>query len=833
MREIASLTGQEGLLTELSYAVAREPPGHALLEGVPGCGKSWVLRQLSKTWRDLGRPVFTATGDRAASARGLSCFVNALVLCKTDLEFERVRKTGIAKIATAVPMAGSLLSFLVEACLQSSERKQRSQTPHLNASEQEILFQLQHLAGSSELLVVVDDIQYWDIDSLRLLKFILNPILADTYPFLAKARLIVSRTLGPVAKYQELTEEIIANLRSKWRLNYFESKNLPEVMRIFGLKRALSSDQYSLIYAICAGHLELIRRLTEYLSLEPGPAVLWPEFNTPGLDIYALLDRLVTDRLGSLGGEGVATRTLLRAAAVIGSSFSKTEIQCVLKWDARSLREALKSAEELRLIENQNQQLRFVHEDLRECLFRSLGGDAMELHRALAACLSLLRPSDYLSRAEHALFAGDEETSAQLYFAGLLQRKREHLHVPEEQHSRVISMVEAIGNDSIARTILEAQKLFASQQYGAAASLLENTEHNFPAIFCAERDYLLALCLLKSFNSNDSHRAKDLLENWDYLKDSEKDLWCRIHLTLLVAYVHIGNWSDAMKIERKIGAYFDSIAASDPGAEAAVNILRRKSSALHGAEISADRCKKAVVYFGPLADSPVPRNPAQFYMALCNLAGNRIVAGGFTEGIHYATLAVRMTTQEWPDNPPRSEVAINNLVISGVLAETLTPLAAIGVYDRLLKDHAAVADRHLILNNLVVVTALAGQLDEAMLLCTNLEGELVERQKDDSYYQYFVRSNLAGLLHLVGKTAKAKKLWQTLETQVPEIAREDRPYLLQRQKLQADAFKEVSEGDFVGWQNYLQRKHPRVLGDGWRFFGRGFLMSDIQFWSES
>jgi Flp pilus assembly protein TadD len=833
MSEIAALTGQQRVLSEISRYLVTEMPARALLEGPPGCGKTWVLRQLSAHWSGLGRPVFTASGDRSASARALSPFNNALIPLKIDLQVGRVRKTAYSRIGGAVPMAGSLVSFLLEACLHTSERKQRSETPHLTPGEQEILFQLQHLAGNSELLIVADDLQYWDIDSLRLLQFMFSASLARTYSFLAKARLVVSRTRGTKTKHPEMVDEIALNFSAVWGLDYFEPESLKAIMQGFGFEAPLPEEQFRLIYAVCTGHLELIRRLTEYLVDGSESVGMATGFHTPGLDAYTLLHQLVSERLGQLGEEGTATKALICAAAVIGSSFSRLEIQCLLKWDAATLRKALDSAERLRLIESERQQLRFVHEDLRECLFRSLGSDAQEFHSALAICLSSLRPSDYFTRAEHFFLAGNEEVSAQLYFEGLLQRKREHLAISDELYRSVFSMLEALGFGAIASTVFEAQALFLTQQYGAAASLLEKTEHTFPPVFCAERDYLWALCLLKFFNSTESRRAKDLLANWDELRESEKDLWCRIQLTLLVAHVHLGESSQAMRIERIAARYLDSIKASDPGAEAAVNVLRRKSSALYGAEISRDRCREAAVYFGPLPGSGVPRNPAQYYMTLCNLAGNLIVTGEFAEAAKYAKQAVEMESEGWCHTLPRPEVAINNLVLSGFLAETLKASDAVTVYERLLAEQPAIADRHLILNNHAVVLTLTGRLNDALHLCSNVDSEMRELGKNDSYYQYFVRSNLAGLLHLSGRRLEAERLWQELETQVPEIAQEDRSYLVQRQRLQAGAFDEVAAGDAAGWQNYLLRRHPVMFGDGWRFYGRGFLMSDIQFWSES
>jgi hypothetical protein len=832
MRGIASLTGQRSALAEITAELENGSPSRLLVEGPPGCGKSWLLREVSDQWIRSKRPAFTATGDRSASARALSPFHNGLTSLKIDLQLGRLVKSGVAKIGSMVPMAGSLLSFLLEACFQAAERKQRSETPQLNSAEQEILFQLQHVARKAELLLIVDDLQHWDFDSLRLLKFMLSAELAPIYPFLTRMRLLACRTLGLKATHADLAAEIVARLGPVWQLRYCEVGELPAIMEAFGLRQRLTEDQTRLIHSVCGGHLELLRRVTEDLNAS-NSAQAWSFSRTRGLDAYVLLNELVSERLRQLGEDGATTKTLLAAAAIIGSSCSRLEIQCLLKWDRDALGKALAGAEQLQLLKSDKERLRFVHEDLRECFFRCLGTDARGLHEALARCLAALRPSDYFARAEHAFFAGDDAQSAQLYFGGLLQRKREHQRIPEELLRSVFAMMAASGYTVIASAVLDGYDLFFAQQYTTAISMLEKIEHTYPPLFRAERDYLIALCLLKSFRSTDSERARDILRDWEHLKDSEPDVWCRIQLTLLVAHVHLGQLSEAARVERSVARYFDSVAASDPGVPTAVNILRRKASALYGAEISRDRCRKAAKYFGTVDDLGVSRNAAQEYMALCNLAGNLVVSGSFSEAVDVATGAANLAGQVWPGGFPRPEVAINNLVIAGFLDGRLTAVASVEVYERLLTNQVAVADRHLILNNYAVVMALADRLQNAIELCSEIRDELRVQEKDDSYYRYFVESNLAGLMHLTGRSVEAVQTWNKLGEQIPPIPSDDRAYLLQRHRLQGDAFDEVPAGDVAGWQGYLLRKHPVMLGDGWRFFGRGLLLSDIQFWSES
>jgi hypothetical protein len=750
-----------------------------------------------------------------------------------SIDSARLLKRAATESGKLVPSAGSLLTFLLDILLHSKESRQRTQTLHLTEQEHEILFRLQHLAGRKHLLLMADDVQYWDQDSLRLLLMLLGPRLSAVYPFLKQMHVIAAVTRDWKLEHEDVWQQVLLSLRkNEWHLESVQKDGLPALLAAFGLKVDPGEDQLALLYGVSGGHLEVLRQLAEYYACDPNKHWnLLTGAGTPALDLYEVLQRYVKERLENLGVEGTKTLNVLGAASIIGRAFTSPELRCILGQDARQVSEALDSAERLHLVKRENSIIRFSHEALRECLLKATAYHAPELHEAFAKCLAILRPSDFLTRAEHLLLGGQEDLATQLYFIALLRQIRDCEPTANDLRERVCGMMNRFGRAEFCSTIIEAYTLFFKQRYAEAATLLGNAETIASDILLAERDYLLALCLLKRFNSADNLKAVALLKEWDILKDQEPGIWCRIQMTLLVALARVNDTPSAKGVERSVGRYYDVIRRSDPYAEVAINILRRKAANLYGAEVAAERCRLAVSYFQPVDETTASRNPAQYYMALCNLAGNLIVIGEFEEAREKAQAACAFGKRCRSTQLPRLEVGVNNLVLSGYLCGKLKPSEAVAAMQEMRPLLSESPDKLLATNNLVLLEALSGDLRGALGNAKQLLDDLIASSSDDTYYRYWIETNLASLLHLNGMTDAALKLWGDIN--VPVTPEGDRQFLLTRQERQSEAFRTIKPGDAEGWDTFLSKKYPGLLGPPWRFFGRGFLFSDIQFWSES
>lgn len=832
MDGIAELTGQSSLLSRIVEKLNKRERVRGLLEGPPGSGKSWLLEQLLSQWEQQHDKGLLLPGDRAFSDRGYAPWFSGLSRAEDRLESKRLIHRAVSEAGKTIPTVGNLVTFALGILLDSKEKQQRSKTLHLNNEEHEILFRLQSIAGNNPLLVIADDMQYWDHESLRFILIILSSQLDHAYPFLSRTHIIAATTHGSVPRDADLWSQLIREFsRNEWHLEYVTEEKLEGILSAFGLKSDISKEQMGLIYSVAGGHLELLRQLVDYYvgnQLENEPEVgFWA---CPGLDIYTFLHRLIKERLNSLGMEGQKTLEVLTAASVIGRSFTNLEINCITGAISH-LADSLETAEKMRFLERERNDIRFSHEALRDALLKATNNKAPEYHVTFAKCLSILRPSDYLTRAEHLLLGRQHDLAAQLYFIGMLRMLRECEPIKGDFRQRVSVMMDQFGYGKLCSHLLDAYDLYYKHHYTDAAALLDRIELIYPEVLLAERDYLLALCKLKRFNSLENDKVEQILEPWDRLRDHEQDLWCRIQMTRLAVCTRNGNYDQARAIERNLGDYYNKLRRSDPSAETAINILRRKSATLYGAEIAAERCRSAVAYFGAGSEGILPRSPVQYYMGLCNLSGNLLVIGEFIEATQTAERAANFWQKCRDLAIPRLEVAINNLLISSVLSGVLNAKDAERTMKEIDFDSPESPDRYLLANNLIIFTALTGNLEGALKQAERTFASLGSNTSDDSYYRYFIGTNLAGILHLVGATQKATTLWRQLHP--PEIPQADMPFLNARHSGQQKAFKSVKKGDIEGWDHFLSRQGTLSLGRPWIFYGRGFLFSDIQFWSES
>jgi hypothetical protein len=832
MDGIADLTGQTSLLSGIVAKLNKKGLVRGLLEGPSGCGKSWLLQQLLTLWEQQHHKGIILSGDRAFSDRGYAPWFSGLSRAEDRLESKRLIQRAVSETGKMIPAVGNLVTFALDILLDSKEKQQRSKTLHLNSEEHEILFRLQSFAGNKPLLVIADDMQYWDHESLRLLLIVLSSQLDHTYPFLTRTHFIAATTRDSAPRNPDLWSQLISEFsQDEWHLEYVTEEKLGGILSAFGLKNHISKEQTALIYSVAGGHLELLRQLVDYYGgnqLGHGPEIGFKA--CPSLDIYAFLHRLIKERLDSLGVEGQKTMEVLTAASVIGRSFTNLEINCITG-SASYLAESLQTAEKMRFLELERNAIRFSHEALRDSLLRATSNKAPEYHITFAKCLSILRPSDYLTRAEHLLLGGQEDLAAQLYFIGLLRMLRECEPIRNDFRQRVCAMMHQFGYGNLYSSLLDAYDLYYKHRYAEAAALLDRVELIYPEVLLAERDYLLALCKLKKFNSAENAKADQILQPWERLRNHEPDLWSRIQMTRLAICTRNNEFDQARKIERNLGNYYNNLRRSDPSAETAINILRRKSATLYGAEIAAERCRTAVAYFGTGDGGALPRSPVQYYMGLCNLSGNLLVIGEFVEARQTSERAANFWQKCQDLAIPRLEVAINNLLVSSVVSGAMNAKDAERTMNELDFDSPESPDRYLLTNNLIIFIALTGNLQEALRQAERTFASLGSNTSDDSYYRYFIGTNLAGILHLVGETRKATTLWRQLRP--PEIPQADMPFLNARHSGQQDALKSVKKGDIEGWDQFLSRKHTSLLGRPWAFYGRGFLFSDIQFWSES
>ena len=131
--------------------------------------------------------------------------------------------------------------------------------------------------------------------------------------------------------------------------------------------------------------------------------------------------------------------------------------------------------------------------------------------------------------------------------------------------------------------------------------------------------------------------------------------------------------------------------------------------------------------------------------------------------------------------------------------------------------------------NCAIYMALAGEIDQAEENLRTLEK--ISLELCDDYYLFYVYANLAAVLYLQGRRTEAVSLLQKNCSKPPQLFKAtEKTYLEERSKQWISAMESVEIKDPKTFDTYLLNRHPHKTQ--WAFVGRGFLYSDIQFWSE-
>lgn len=809
MSQIDVLTGQAGLFEEiLRLAQSTDRPA-IVVRGPSGSGKTWLAQSTARAWSDLGHLAFVARGEDVFARRPLFPLLTA-VASETAREQSKTTRTVALAPVTAIPFGGRPLREILTHFFERNDAAVAAKTPHLRQEDREILLRMQKTAGSRRCLLICDNIQSWDQASLEFLALAMSGTLGGVFPFLD--RLVVLATLAEVPPTLQPASAILR--AHHWRelsLPLCSESAFPLLLAAFGVTRPLPTDVVQHLYAITGGHLELVRRIAE---AEKRNEVVWDRADNRPAFLFDLLER----RLESLSAVPEDTVSVLRAAAVIGLSFSEHELGCLL--DGREkVKVALEPAERLRLLEGGGEVRRFVHGLVRDYYLGRSGGKTQDLHAKFAECLRLLHSGDYARRAEHLRRAGNPSATGEVLVLECLRVLRGGTFAPvdalrDELDAQQISFLSAMH---------DSQRHFDDGVYDRAIDVLNGIEDLHADSLLAERDILAARAHIKRLSRPDREQAIRILERWSDLKSAEPDVWARTMIYRVVSCVFLGDELQARDLERALYRDLSRRAAYDSTARRTINHLRLKSNMLHSAHVARARLEDAIEFFGgaPTLD------PVHQAIGLVNLAANYLVEAEYEHAFAACQRAETLIQGHPTLAFPRVDILLTNLTISAYLSGHLSAVDALDAASSIWRTFGPNNDAPLLAANKGYFLARLGRFDEAVQALEPIYRDLLARKTVDGYYTYFVGNNLCGALFEGARRDESIEVWNTIGAFIPDAIGPSAPYLRARHELQSDVF--TNNGD---WDKFLSLTSGPRVGPGWAHYGRGFLPCELEFWSD-
>jgi tetratricopeptide (TPR) repeat protein len=816
---VEALTGQAQLIAAINRILRSQDRPAIRLRGPSGSGKTWVAQSIVQEWQAAGDVAFVARGDELLTRRPHFPMLLAVASETSREQLKATTKLALEPV-TAIPVGGKPLREILFHLFERKDAEAAAKTPYLRQDDREILMRMQKASAGHRALLVCDNVQWWDPASIELLSLSFSPGTRAAFPFLQTLALVAVQTEDSQTREVDALETLFAS-------NPWQSFDLPlcgptsfgELLRAFGIRSALPPALVERLYAITGGHLELVRRVAEADAQSSNVGAVYP-----GESMADFLFELLEHRLERHASVPEDTASVLRAAAIIGNSFAEQELDCLLRGQEHLAR-ILEPAEKLRILERSGKVRRFVHDIVRRYYLDHAKTQREALHGRFADCLRLIHCGDYARRTEHLRRSGNRRGAGEMLVLECLRSMRagrppilENLRddLDEDLMSFVVVMFEAQGE-------------FDNGRYAQAIEKLDGIESLYADALLAERDILLARCHIKILSRVNREQARVILSRWERLKDSETEVWGRAMVYLTVACVFLGDEAGAQDAERELYRTLSARVSFDPTARRTVNHVRLKSNMLHSVQVARERLSRAIEFFGGFGDVAT-YDPEHQYIGLVNLAANHIVEGEFEDAFAICQQANALIQSESSVIFARPDILISNLTLAGHLSGHLSLTDALEMAQSVWHAYGDNNDSPLLGSNVAYYLARQGRYSEVVELVEPIFNDLLNRPSFDSYYTYFVGNNLCGSLFMSGKVSNGEHVWNAITPFVRDFVGPIRPYITKRHEMQGQIF--LPDSNSRDWDNFVGAAAGPQVGPGWKFYGRGFLAAELEFWSD-
>lgn len=824
----SSLTGQDAALSTIrEWVGAKDVHPRLTLEGPSGSGKSWVVKEITRLLSGDRRVVLVAEGDPFNGNRQLLPL--AIALSRAP-RLRRLAKTAASEAGRGVPMAGSFIQFSVNMLLNYREIAQTHQTPFLPQAERELLIEIERRAEENDVLIVLENLHWWDGQSLDLLTLILTNKLDGVFPFLTRTKFLAvltpdQNTTHPdkLAKIRQLLGGVTVKLEPCLEALF------GQLLMALGARQLPDGDTLAALYRASRGHLAMAQRLAQRLDA-PTATISSPAVS----DIDALCRELLEERITLLGARGVKMASLLCQAAAIGLSFTDSEVRCLAKDLSPEISACLDDARRLDLLSSDSDRLVFSHEIIQRYFSQVSKERDPDVHRRFAECLQLLRPGDYRSRWHHHSLAdqGDLASIARAHQA--LAERRTGV---ADRSSCVVGYGLQGSCGRFVKTMWEAWDHYDSGRYDAAIEVGKHIDETLPSSLLAERDCLMARCYVNGLTKDHWRAARNVLQRWAKAIDSEIEVWSRLMLTQIIVMYYDGDVDGAKSVAHELAAKLSPREKFDREASRTLTRLKLKADMLYVPEVAAAMICEALDLFGPRERQPDVSDPINYFVGLTNLSANQILNGSFQSAFATAQDGERFLAELQAKGQhylfPRVDMLANNLIVAGFRAGILTAAAAAAAVGQAIASGPKSTDTTLLRSNQAVLITLDGRPAEALPILEEMTAVVSIAPDYDAYYTYFIFANLTGVQYALGSDQDARKSWGRATEALKRIEMPIRPYLDRRHAIQTACLDRNTPGTVSDWEDYIsQFGNISEVGPGWQHFGRGYLLSDLQYWAE-
>jgi tetratricopeptide (TPR) repeat protein len=800
----------------------------SLIQGPPGVGKSWLAKSIGSMWESGNGGTVVAEGDALRS--DIAYYPLGLAMAGLTSGWRALGPSlaDAARAGESLLGSAGIITVTIQAMSKLRPSRRRARAMYLNDTEQSVLYDLERIGHKRPLLLVADNLHWWDAASLEFLGRLRHPRMTEAFPFLADMRILAVETPEP---YQRVAAPAahdallaIGQVR-RFELPRVSRDGFEDVLVALGASDPPTAAVADAVYTLSGGHLALASRCAARMAAGEADVFL------AARNADDFLRLLLTERVRSLGALGSQAVALLQIAAIVGQTFRRDEVTCASPTDEATISRVLRHCRDEDVLELDDGVGRFVHDLYRQHFLESGDSDRTEIHARLSTCLQLLRPAEYDVRCLNALDAERPRDAAALAGLAALQRERDGWPW-REMATPVLAVITQAGLDGAIDRMSAALEDLNSYRFQECLAALDRLPRDLPRSLLAEADYLRAMCLMSTRSEEDRAQGRAILEAWDGLAEEEPELGIRLMQLLLYGLTHLRDKDPGRRFEGRLRQVLIDRVSFDAAAKDALYILDRCAGSLYQPDVAVVRNQEAAEHFGPAPDQEVVRRPLEYYRCLVNLGAALICNGRYVEAREVYRRVHQLIAQYPAGTFPRVDYPRMN----ALLAEYRLGALAIGdavVRQQKIAAEKADGDPFYVENALAVYLALAGRFDEAIRIFDSLDACLTQSRTDpEPNMAYLIRANRCATRFLAGDVTYVTEEWASLTPLVDRIPYVTRPMLVRRHELLTNvvAGRQRAPQDF---DESLITGGPMEFGPLWENYGRGFRMPEVEFWREN
>lgn len=787
------------------------------LYGDTGSGKSTIARGVAERLQE-GWSVFYIEGIDSNLSPYLTWNIGTRLYSKRNLNLGREISLGISFIP-------ALVSLELGALIQRDEKNYI-----LTESEEAIISAVKKQAGANpNILFIADNYELWDIPSKQLLQKIVLPQVKLMTGFHVTVLItsheqvsIESGLRWDIIPIPEISDDDIHHvLRQK---NHSGKINIREIR-------------------LCAGN---------DLSLALMAADYFDNNDIPPTNFKEVLDK----RYKGLSSEEHEACKILEPLSILDSYFTKDETAFFINpYPQDEIELEFQAGEYLALAEEQmfisgEECYCFTSNKVKDYFNSQLSKKDKLYHRKFANYLQKRQPEDYYSRGKHlklSLQLNDTKIileAWQLLFLSYIRRATETGNLDDIYSiiSDINALLEQLNprhqetQKHILAELLNGYKEFSMHHYTETLFHLQSITESklIPACLSEiKRTILLCYSQLAENPATIQQIADDL---YDTINDSnfmEDEQYCRAALVLMAVYL------DRATDMKKVRVLHNRL----------LQTIRQHPDSVAFEEFEACHDRKAALYYTAViamrqTDQSIKfyrnhHNRSGLYMALCNHSGNAIIAGNYIDAERALVECTDILEHSNGMHYPSKYKVENNKTLLTYLQEERKAAGnrnqiicaakkAAASLLKIVNDHQDEVSHVILLNYLGLA-----MLCDLPTWHSELANANLQLSATAEYYQYFLHDlNYANaLLHDDYDTARTE-LTILKKLKVPLLS-DYETIFSKRQHEQELLLENPSQlcGDPWKYHEKISGACAHVQDASCHFYGRGFLLSDLQFLS--